>query len=158
MMEKQDISDIIDGVAELKATYCIKRKPFLTIKSSKDAEMIFRNIWNEDINHQESFYILYLNRANKVIGSKFLSLGTNYNCAVDIGLLLAYALLYRANGIICAHNHPSGNLNPSENDIVLAKNINAAAKYHNISLIDNLILGDEGYLSFKDDCISFAME
>lgn len=122
------------------------------IDSSKVAFDILFSLWDKNkIDYVEHFYVLYLNRANKVIGSMLLSTGGCVGTVVDVKVLVQGALLSNAQGIIMAHNHPSGNLNPSNNDLDITSRIKTACNYFEITLLDHLILADNTYYSFKDE-------
>ena len=105
----------------------------------------------ETICLQEQFVVLYLNRANRVIGSYQLSKGGITGTIADIRLILSVALKTAATGIILAHNHPTGNLKPSEADRQITERIKQAGKLMDIELLDHIILSSEGYYSFADD-------
>ncbi len=123
-----------------------------SITQSKDAEQILRSTWDyETIDLQESFKIIFLNRANQVLGIHNHSLGGMAGTVVDIRLILSIALKTTSQGIILAHNHPSGNLKPSNADISLTKKIDSACKLLDIKLLDHIILTSEAYFSFQDD-------
>ena len=143
-------------VSEIQVSY----KPFikngLRIKSSNDAYQILKNLFSEEtIQLQEQFVVLYLNTAGKVIGSYQLSTGGLTCTIADVRLILSIALKALATGIILAHNHPSGNLKPSEADIGLTKRIKQSAKLMDIELLDHIIISDEGYLSFVDEGVLY---
>jgi DNA repair protein RadC len=88
-----------------------------TITNSQNAYEIFKSLFPVDtISLQEQFVVLYLNRANRVIGSYQLSKGGITGTIADVRLILSVALKTLATGLILAHNHPSGNLKPSEAD------------------------------------------
>jgi DNA repair protein RadC len=99
---------------------------------------------------QEQFVVLYLNRANRVIGSYQLSKGGITGTIADVRLILSVALKTLATGLILAHNHPSGSLKPSEADKQITNKIRQAAKLLDIELIDHIIMRSEGYYSFAD--------
>lgn len=122
------------------------------IDSSKIAFDILISLWDKNkIDYVEHFYALYLNRANKVIGSILLSTGGCIGTVVDVKILMQGALLSNAQGIIIAHNHPSGSLIPSNNDLDITTRIKTACSYFEISLLDHLILAENQYYSFKDE-------
>jgi DNA repair protein RadC len=100
---------------------------------------------------QEQFVVLYLNRANRVIGSYQLSKGGITGTIADVRFILSVALKTLATGLILAHNHPSGNLKPSEADKQITSKIRQAAKLLDIELMDHIIMSSEGYYSFMDD-------
>ncbi|NLA49890.1 MAG: DNA repair protein RadC [Bacteroidales bacterium] len=119
------------------------------IKSSKDVADIFQPILS-DLAHEE-FWILYLNRSNKVISRMKLSQGGISGTVIDVRLILKKAVECLASGIILCHNHPSGNLNPSEADTKITKKIREAGNYMDIQLLDHLIISEKNYYSFADN-------
>jgi DNA repair protein RadC len=119
------------------------------IKSSKDVADIFQPILS-DLAHEE-FWILYLNRSNKVISRMKLSQGGISGTVIDVRLILKKAVECLASGIILCHNHPSGNLNPSEADTKITKKIREAGKYMDVQLLDHLIISEKDYYSFADN-------
>jgi len=119
------------------------------IQSSADAFQLFRPIFQE-LNHEE-FWVLYLNRASRVLKIEKLSQGGVAGTLVDLKLLFKAAVNYLASSIIVVHNHPSGNLIPSQADKQLTEKINEAGKNLDVKLIDHLIVGDNKYLSFVDE-------
>jgi DNA repair protein RadC len=122
------------------------------IMGSKDAYAILKNNWDENkIELQEQFKVLYTNRANKVLGIYEISTGGITGTVVDIKLIFAAALKVCACSIIMAHNHPSGNLQPSRQDEELTRKIKEAGKFLDISLMDHLIITNENYLSMADE-------
>ena len=121
------------------------------IKSSQDAVDVFRQIFNADtILWTEEMILLCLNRANKVIGYYKISSGGFAGTVCDPKVVLTIALQSAASSIIMAHNHPSGNLNPSDADIKIAKKIKLACELLDINCFDNLIITDESYTSFEE--------
>lgn len=121
------------------------------ITNSRDAIKHFREVWSDKLQYIEETYLLMLNRANKVLGFSKISIGGTAGTVVDIKVIFQTALKVNASSIILCHNHPSGNLKPSEMDIKLTKNIKEAGKIMDIALSDHLILTDEGYFSFADE-------
>lgn len=119
------------------------------ITSSKDVFEVFQP--NMADSQYEEFWILLLNRANKIIGKYQVSQGGVSGTIADPKRIFNLALSNLASGIILCHNHPSGNIKPSEQDIKLTNKIASGAKYMDINLLDHIILGDENYYSFADD-------
>ena len=105
-----------------------------------------------DLPHEE-FWILLLNRANSVVKMECISKGGVSGTVVDARLVLKPAIEHLASGIILCHNHPSGQLKPSEQDISLTKKLKEGVKLLDISLLDHLIIGDRNYFSFADEGI-----
>lgn len=119
------------------------------IKCSKDVASIFQPLLS-DLPHEE-FWILFLNRSNKVIGRMKLSQGGISGTVTDVRLIMKKALDYLASGIIVCHNHPSGNLNPSESDTNITRKIKDAGNLLEIQLLDHIIIADKDYYSFADN-------
>jgi DNA repair protein RadC len=109
-----------------------------------------RTLYKEDIEIYESFYVLFLNRANRVTDYCLLSQGGCSGTVVDPKLLLNYALGNLTQALIFVHNHPSGNTQPSEADKKLTSNMVTMLKVFEIALLDHIIITREGYFSFAD--------
>jgi len=130
----------------------------LALKSLSNGNCRNSNIllagWDKHlIELQEEFKVLILNRANEVLGVYPLSRGGTTSTIVDSKLLFSVALKCNAAGIILAHNHPSGNLKPSQPDISLTSKIKEAASLFEISLLDHIIVTKEKYFSFADESL-----
>jgi len=121
------------------------------IVSSIDAYRVFRKIWSKQIEIREEMYVLFLNRKNMVLGYHILSMGGITGTIADRRLLFAVALNSLATSIIIAHNHPSGQLQPSQSDIELTNEIKKTGEIMNITLLDHLIIGGETFYSFADE-------
>ena len=121
----------------------------LKISCSKDAYNII-NTKLSDLPHEE-FWILLLNRANKVIKTESISKGGISGTVVDVRLVSKVAIEHNSSSVILAHNHPSGNLKASQQDLDITKKIKEALKLFDIVLFDHLIIGDQNYLSFTDE-------
>jgi DNA repair protein RadC len=144
---------ITSNLSEIKVAYSpkVKFKDMQKITSSRDCESVLRNIWSPQLELREEFYLLLLNRANKVVGWHCISQGGLDSTVADIRIIFSVTLKCVATGIIVAHNHPSGNLKPSETDIALTQKIKEAGKLLDITLFDHIILSNEGYYSFADE-------
>jgi DNA repair protein RadC len=103
-----------------------------------------------DLPHEE-FWLLILNRANQVIKEDYLSKGGISGTVVDVRLVCKSAIENNASSLVIAHNHPSGQLLPSEQDKKITKKLNEALQTFEISLLDHLIIGDQNYYSFADE-------
>jgi DNA repair protein RadC len=123
---------------------------FGKITSSTKAAEYCREFWHEDINIYESFFILLLNRQAKPIAWAKISQGGVTGTIVDPRIVAKYAIETLASGVICAHNHPSGALQPSDADISVTKKIKEGLKLFDIELLDHVILTEEGHYSFAD--------
>ncbi len=141
-------------VAEVELIYKTKVKASERplIRDSKDIYDVLKQIWDENkIEMLEEFKVVFLNRANRVIGVYDASSGGITGTVADPRLILAAAIKSLAVSIILSHNHPSGNLKPSKADEDLTTKIKEAAKYHDIRVIDHMIITSEGYYSFADE-------
>jgi DNA repair protein RadC len=121
----------------------------IQIKCSKDVAEIFQPILS-DLAHEE-FWILFLNRSNKVINRMKLSQGGISGTVTDVRMVMKKAIEFLASGIIVCHNHPSGNLNPSESDTKITQKIKEAGNLFDIQLLDHLRITDKEYYSFADN-------
>ena len=119
------------------------------IKCSKDVADIFQPILSDLL--YEEFWILFLNRSNRVISRMKLSQGGISGTVTDVRLAMKKAIECLASGIIVCHNHPSGNLNPSESDSKITQKIKEAGNLLDIQLLDHLIISDKDYYSFADN-------
>ena len=122
------------------------------IRSSKDASELLRTVFDSDtIQYRETFYCMYLNRANRVLGIQKISEGGTSSTIVDVKMILQGALKTNSHGLILCHNHPSGNLSPSAEDKTITDKIKKAAALLDISLFDHIILTEETHFSFADE-------
>jgi DNA repair protein RadC len=103
-----------------------------------------------DLQHEE-FWVLHLNRANQVVKEEHLSKGGISGTVVDVRLICRSAIENSASGLVIAHNHPSGQVLPSEQDKAITRKLKEALKILDISLLDHLIIGDQKYCSFSDE-------
>jgi len=126
-------------------------KAIESILSSKDAYNLMRRHL-VDLNHEE-FWIILLGRASKVLGKELISKGGLSGTVADPKIIFHIALQHQASGIILIHNHPSGNLKPSQLDISLTKRLSEAGRMLDIQILDHLIIGDTGYYSFGDESL-----
>lgn len=119
------------------------------ISGSKDAYDLLKGDLM-DIPHEE-FWVVLLNRANRIIKKQQISLGGVHGTVADPKIIFKLALEELASGIIVAHNHPSGNLTASQQDIDLTKKLKEAGKLLEIQLLDHLIVAGKNYYSFADE-------
>lgn len=141
-------------VAEVQLTYKnrIPCKDRQQITGSETAYHIVKAQFpDETIDYRESFKVIYMNRSNHVLGCLTVSEGGPCSTAVDVKLILQGALLTNASGVIIAHNHPSGNLKPSEPDKIMTERIRKALTVMEVNLLDHLIVTRESYFSFVDE-------
>lgn len=140
------------NIAEISISYTPKFKmsELPQVSSAHDAYNILAENW-EDVSHIESFKIILLNRANKVLGISIISTGGVSGTVADAKVIFQAAIKANASSVILSHNHPSGNLKPSEQDITLTKKIRAAGKVLDIAVLDHLIITDSSFYSFADE-------
>ena len=142
-------------VSEVQLIYKnkVKASERKKITCSRDAYKILMDNWNpEIIEFVEEFKILLMNRSNSVLGILEISKGGISGTVTDVRLIFQAAIKACASGIIVCHNHPSGNLNPSESDTKITQKIKEAGTIMDIQLLDHLILTMDGsYYSFADN-------
>lgn len=119
------------------------------ITSSKEAFHLLHPFF-ADLLHEE-FWVIMLNKANKIIHKSLISKGGQSGTVADPKIIYKAALEHNAANIILAHNHPSGNLRPSDADLSLTKKLIDAGKLLDISVLDHLIFAGNSYLSFADE-------
>lgn len=141
-------------VAEIQLVYKSDVKPSLRpkINGAQDAYNVLLENWDDSkIEFVEQFKVLLLNRANKALGVFEVSSGSSTGTVADPKLIFAAAIKANACGIILAHNHPSGNLQPSQADIDLTKKVKDGGRLLEIQILDHLIVTTEGYYSFANE-------
>ena len=171
LKEIKDITDLknlslnrltsISGIGEVKAitllsaielgrrVYSNKNNIIIKLNNSKE---IYDYIKDKLIyKKQEYFYCLYLDSNNKLIEDKLLFIGTLNKANVHPREIFKYAYINDSTKIILIHNHPSNNVIPSKEDIILTKNIIDISKIHNIKVLDHIIVGLNNYYSFYDN-------
>lgn len=152
-MENQKRNPKIHMVHEVTITY--KRPIYnenMKIKNSLDASNIFRKIIDEHrIDYKEIFCVMLLSRANQVLGVSEIGSGSIAGVVMNTIEIFQLAILSNASSIIICHNHPSGNLNPSHQDIEYTRKLKEATRLLDISLLDHVIVSSNGHYSFSDE-------
>ncbi|MCB9335834.1 MAG: JAB domain-containing protein [Flavobacteriales bacterium] len=143
----------INRPPKVRIVYSKKLKPNERpkITSSNDVLDMLRELWSSQVEVREEFLLLLLDRSNRVLGYELLSKGGISGTVADLRLIFSIALTALASAIIIAHNHPSGNIQPSHADIVLTNRIKEAGQQLEIPLLDHIILTKEGHYSFADE-------
>lgn len=122
------------------------------VRTSNDASTFFRTIFNQDtILWTEESAMICLNRANEVIGYFKVSSGGTASTIMDAKVIFTQALQSGAHSIILAHNHPSGNKKPSDEDISLTKKLKKGATYLDLHILDHIILTETSHTSMADE-------
>jgi len=121
----------------------------IQVTSSRD---FFQSIKSQfaDLNHEE-FWIILLNRANKITSKHLISKGGQAGTIADPKIIFQTALENHAAAIMLAHNHPSGNLKPSHADLDLTRKLKGAGQLLDIAVLDHLIISNNAYYSFADE-------
>lgn len=123
------------------------------VTGSKETADFIRSTYQEgEVEYRECFRVVYLNRANRILGFQTISEGGTSATVVDNKMIFAGALLFNAHSIILCHNHPSGNLIPSPEDDTVTKRAKSAGEILNIRVLDHLIISADGYYSYNDEC------
>ena len=150
MVQKQTSFTVAEVQLVYKSKCDITLRPRIT--KSSECYKILLNTWNHNtIELCEEFKIVLLNRANKVLAISTLSQGGTASTIVDPKLLFATALKLKASSLILAHNHPSGELQPSQADISMTNKLIEGGKVLDIPILDHLIVSSNGYYSFGDE-------
>ncbi len=137
---------------QLKYTPAFAKNERLKISNSQGAYDSFLNTWDMDtIELCEEFKMILLNTSNEVLGIHTISKGGLSATVVDLKLLFAVVLKTAASSIILAHNHPSGKLKPSSNDLRMQVRIKMVARHLDVALFDNIIITKYGFYSFVND-------
>ena len=123
----------------------------IQIRESKDSYKVLQP-YLSDLQTEE-FWAVFLNQNNRIVGKARLSAGGINQSVVDVRILFKTALEHLSTAIAIAHNHPSGNLKPSQEDLRITKQIADAGKILNIQLLDHLIISQNAYFSFADENI-----
>ncbi|WP_298156140.1 RadC family protein [Flavobacterium sp.] len=140
------------NVAEIQVSYSTNNPDKINLSNGNEVfEFIISN-WNLDIiEFQEECKIILLNRANIVLGIYELSKGGISGTVVDIRIILSICLKCNASGIIMVHNHPSGNMKPSDADRSITRKLKDACDLLDISFVDHLIISRNNFFSFTQD-------
>jgi DNA repair protein RadC len=162
-LTKDELENVMIARSESSVPYRLQAaKLLIAYEEVPDQKKIFGSKTIYDIlkplignlNH-ERFYIIYLDRQNKILGEPLLhTIGGVEGVLVDVKLILRHALIAfdkPASSIVISHNHPSGNLNPSEADNKITEQVKNAAKLLSMNLLDHVIVTNNGYYSYADE-------
>lgn len=137
-------------VPEIRVRYN-RGKTFTKISDSKDTYRFLLKVYGRDIDIQEQIVILFLDQAINVLGYYKHTIGTPVASVIDVPMIMGVAVQTLARAMILSHNHPSGNVKPSESDRDLTGDISKAAKILRLKLFDHIIVTkNNGYFSFAD--------
>jgi DNA repair protein RadC len=122
------------------------------ITEAKEANIFIREIIDTGLlNHKEFFWMIPLTNANRILGIKEISSGKTHSTTISFKEIAQTALLSNARACLLIHNHPSGNINPSKNDIEVTKRVQKTLNLIDVEILDHLIITQEGYYSFVDN-------
>lgn len=139
-------------LTEILISYKNKNQDAVKVSSSVDVYNFILNHWDDDtLDIQENVKMLLLNSSNTILGVYDVSRGGINSTVIDLRLVLSVALKCLASSIILVHNHPSGNINPSEQDREFTKKIKSACKFLEIQLFNHIIITRHDYYSFADN-------
>jgi DNA repair protein RadC len=119
--------------------------------SEEAVELLRDTVSLNQIDYKEHSWLICLSRANQVLGVSTLSKGSSKSTIISSQEVVQTALCVHAQALIVIHNHPSGRLKPSESDVHLTRHLAIACAFHDITLIDHIILTSESYFSFRDE-------
>ncbi len=139
-------------LTEILISYKNKNQDAVKVSSSVEVYNFILNHWDDDtLDIQENVKMLLLNSSNTILGVYDVSRGGINSTVIDLRLVLSVALKCLASSIILVHNHPSGNINPSEQDREFTKKIKSACKFLEIQLFEHIIITRYDYFSFADN-------
>lgn len=125
--------------------------PKIKINEPKASFEFISQFYSDDIEIFESFFILLLNRNNFTLGYAKISQGGITQTVVDIKIIAKYCVDSLASAVIFAHNHPSGNLKPSDSDLAITKNAKKALELLDVKLLDSLIITKDNFYSMQEN-------
>ncbi|TCC96714.1 DNA repair protein [Pedobacter frigidisoli] len=151
MVQEQTTFKVAEVQVSYKPDYKVKDRP--KISSSEDAYKLFIQEWDSGkLEYLEQCKMILLNRENRVLGIVDISTGGVGMIIMDPKIIFSIALKANTSAILICHNHPSGNLRPSDSDIKITKQLKECGKLLEIELYDHLIIANHGYYSFADEC------
>lgn len=153
-MEALTQSFHFNEVAEITLSYRpkIKASQRPKVTCSRQVYDVLLKFWNSDaLEYLEQFQVMLLSRGNRVLGICTISTGGTAGTVVDPKVVFAAGLKANASSLILSHNHPSGNLQPSEQDRRLTRRLVEIGRALDLPIVDHVILSSEGYFSFADE-------
>ncbi len=162
-LAKLSVNDLkkFKGIGEAKAISIVSAMELSRRRRDADVQKTLRIEGSDDIYqlltphlldiHHEEFWVVYLNQAHVVLGKSIISKGGVSGTLIDQKLVFKQAIEMLASAIVIVHNHPSGSLKPSQQDVELTKKVKQAALLFDIRLLDHVIFTNESYFSFSDE-------
>lgn len=140
------------GAYELQIIYRRISPHRVAVRQASDALSFCRTfVYPDGVEYAETFNALFLDKANKIFCWKNIGVGGLSGTVADVRLVMQSALLAHCTSIIIVHNHPSGNIQPSEADRSLTKKFSEAGKFLEIAVLDHLVITSDSYYSFADE-------
>lgn len=142
------------NVAEVKLSYStkIKASDRVRLTNPRDVYSVLNLVYADySVDHIEHFVVVLLDRANKVLGYGVASIGGVNSTVVDLRVVFQFAILGNATGIIVSHNHPSGEVNPSEEDKNMTKKLIKGCEILGFAFVDHVIYTKDKYFSFAEE-------
>lgn len=139
------------NIPQISLAYKSSDIPKAKITKSREASEYARQFYFDDLHLYESFFILLLNKANNTIGWVKISQGGVSGTVADPKIIAKYAVESLASSVILIHNHPSGNIRPSEADKRLTKQVSEGLRLLDIAVLDHIIIGEDKFFSFTDE-------
>lgn len=137
---------------EIQVVFTARKFDYEPFTGSIDVQKLLQQVYDENtIEYREEFYVVFLNQQNGVLGVNKVATGGISGVMVDFRMIFQIALKTNSSAIILSHNHPSGNLKPSQADIDLTNSVKKAGTILNIRVLDHMILTKESYYSFADN-------
>jgi DNA repair protein RadC len=142
----------MNHISEIEIVYKTRVKTCDRVKvtTGHQAQEILRKYYEDVMEYREAMYVLYLNRANYVLGIKLISLGGASGTLCDPKLIMQGALKVNCHAYIISHNHPSGNTTPSDADMQLTKKLVTIGNLMDLPLLDHIIMTQDSYLSMAE--------
>ena len=148
------IKNNFDNVlCEFGRVYKKKASPSVKVTSSESTYKYIKGFLPSEVNYKEFFHVIYLNAQNIILGYEKIGEGGITGVVADVRLMFSGALLSGATSIIVTHNHPSGNLKASQQDIAITKRIVEIGRLMEIPMLDHIITTEESYYSFTDEAM-----
>lgn len=150
-MNTKNNSTVTDKAIEYSLSCKQSDFPQTKITCSRDAADFIKQFYGDDMQIFESVFILLLNRSNITTAYAKISQGGIHSTVVDVKIICKYAVDSLANGVIMAHNHPTGALDASAADLIITEKVKNALKMVDSQLLDHLILTQKSFLSMADE-------
>lgn len=151
IITKDEIIDTEVPVVKLSYHSGIEKSQRVKVTSGYTTCRVLRRLFNGELEHIETMWVLALNRANEILCACEISRGGISGTVCDPKIVFQFALKANASAIILSHNHPSGNLSPSEADKKITEKIKKAGNFLEIELLDHVIITPEAFYSFAEE-------